>query len=382
MALDSRSGRISIRSLHLIFIAVFLPCLFVSACGHSPPAPMGSETPLDRINIRVDPRVELFSTIHRLAGTGQYDERELPAYIRDVEDYFGAFKDHRAIRMASELRRSHNLDGNSPMSLAVFLTHPPDLRGRVPLVPPPESLDRRWTGDVILGFLDAARDFAHDAAFMEFYNAHSDLYDQAVQNLRGTLRNSGIRPWFQAFFGYQPEEYVIILGLQNGSCNYAAKMIRGDGTREYYSILGAGRPDRLGAPRYTRRWVVPIIVHEFCHSYVNPLVHRNLQSLRESGEKIFPHLETKMRQWGYYYWFVMIQEYMVRACVLRYLESNKGSDAYEDMVTYDERAGFPGIRGLAECLIDYERKRDEYPDLERFIPRIAQYFADLAASWQ
>ena len=96
----------------------------------------------EEISISVDPRVELFSTIHRLAGTHQYDDNHLPGYIRDVEDHFGRFRDHRAVRLAVELRESHNLDGNSPMALAVYLTDPPGLEGRGPLLPPPERAGR------------------------------------------------------------------------------------------------------------------------------------------------------------------------------------------------------------------------------------------------
>ena len=379
----SRSVRALYRCLwRFSIIAVFVSSQNLPAEYPFPPEALGLERQSDRIDIRVDPSVELFSTIHRLAGTGQYDERELPGYVRDVEDHFGPFKDHPAVRMAVELRGSHDLDGNSPMSLAVFLTDPPDLKARVPLVPPPAGLDPRWTGDVIPEFLDAARDFARDTAFMRFFHAHSGLYERAVENLRGTLRDTEIRPWFQVFFGYQPERYVIILGLQNGTCNYGAKIFREDGTREYYSILGAGRPDRSGAPQYRRDRVLPLIVHEFCHSFVNPLVKRHLELLRGSGEKIFPHLEARMRRWGYNRWHVMIQEYLVRACVLRFLAAQEGSGAYEEMVRYDERAGFPGIRGLAECLKGYEGGREEYPDMESYLPRIARYFTALAAAWQ
>jgi hypothetical protein len=268
------------------------------------------------------------------------------------------------------------------MSLAVFLSDPPGLEGRVALLPPPPALGRRWHPEVIPAFLKAAREFARDTDFMAFFNKHSDLYERSVQNLQRSLQDTNIRPWFQEFFGYQPENYIIILGLQNGLSNYGAYVLLDDGTWEFYSILGARHPDHLGAPQYRRSWALPIIIHEFCHSYVNPLVNRNLTRLRGSGERIFPHLKAKIRRWGYNFWHVMIQEYLVRACVLRYLAANEGTGAYEGMARYDERAGFPGIRGLAECLKTYEGAREKYPDLESYIPVIVRYFGELAASWQ
>lgn len=363
----------------ILISTLFCLCLLFIVCYSRPDEPMKSNDPGPGIPIRVDPRVELFSTIHRLAGTGQYDSNELPEYIRDVEEYFGPYRDHRAVQLAIELRESHRLDGNSPMAIAVYLTDPPSLEGRALLIPPPDDLDRRWTRDVIPIFLEAARDFARKSDFLSFFNAHRPLYDHAVQNLRSTLKDTDLMSWFQEYFGYQPDDYVIIIGFQNGTCNYGSSVTLEDGRREFNSLLGANRPDRNGAPQYPRG-VIPIIVHEFCHSYVNPLVDRHTDILQEAGEAIFPHLKENLRRWGYNYWYVMTDEYLVRACVIRYLYSKEGEKSARKKITEDERAGFPGIRDLAELLGEYEERREEYPDMESFLPRIAAYFERYAAS--
>jgi hypothetical protein len=357
-------------------------CVIFPACGSQPPVAERSNGTDDEIIVRVDPRVELFSTIHRLAGTGQYDSNELQGYIRDVEEHFGSFRDHRAVALARELRRTHSLDGNSPMALAVYLTDPPELEGRATLNPPPDDLDRRWTADTIPGFLEAAREFVRDTDFQSFFDTHHDLYAYSVANLRSMLTDTNMLPWFQDFFGYQPDDFVIILGLQNGTCNYGASVTLEKGHREFNSLLGASRPDRNGAPRYQRRWHLPIIVHEFCHSYTNPLVDRHKESLREAGESLFPHLKAQLGRWGYNTWFVMMYEYLTRACVLRYLAANESERAAEDRIRVDEEAGFPGIRGLASLLGEYETQRDAYSDLDAFMPRIAAYFAGFAESFR
>jgi hypothetical protein len=330
----------------------------------------------------VDPRVELLSTIHRLAKTGQYDAFDLPDYTQDVETHFNPYKNHNAVRLAIKLRETHDLDGNSPMALAVYLTDPPGLKGRAPLIPPPDDLDSRWTEDAIPLFLEAAREFTIDTDFMMFFAAHQELYERAVENFSSTLKETRMLAWFEDFFGYKSDAYVIILGLQNGTCNYGASVTLPDGSREFNSLLGATRPDSHGAPQYPRAGYLPIIVHEFCHSYVNPLVDRHNEALRESGEILFPLHEDKMRRWGYNLWYVMFYEYLTRACVIRYLLVEEGRQAAEHKIQDDERAGFPVIRKLVEVLAEYAKQRSTFPTLDAFMPQVVAFFDEYAESFQ
>jgi hypothetical protein len=368
VAFTGRAQRLRAASACLGFVIGILAC----GSGHADDGhPIGADS---KIVIRVDPRVELFSTIHRLAGTNQYDTNELPGYIREVEGYFGPFRDHPAVRLAQDLRGTHHLDGNSPMALAVYLTNPPELKGRASLIPPPPDLDPRWTADAIPRFLAAVRRFAHDTDFRSFFDDHREFYELSVANLHATLKDTDVIPWFRDFFGYRPDDFVIILGLQNGICNYGASVTLHNGKKEFNSLLGGSRPDRKGAPRYPRRGYLPIIVHEFCHSYANPLVDRHKEALREAGEKLFPLLKKQLSRQGYNTWFVMMCEYLTRACVLRYLAANEDEDDVETRVREDERSGFPGIRALAALLEDYETRRATYPDLDSFLPRIVEHF--------
>ena len=41
---------------------------------------------------------------------------------------------------------------------------------------------------------------------------------------------------------------------------------------------------------------------------------------------------------------------------------------------YDERVGFPAIKGLVELFDVYESNRIKYPNIESFMPNIKEYF--------
>lgn len=328
--------------------------------------------------IRVEPTVELFSIIHRLAGTGQYDEVTLPEYVRDVWDHFGAFQDHPAVALAQEMSRSHSINGNAPMDLAVHVTPPPMLELRAPMELVLDDLDSRWSAEIIPPWLEAASAFARDTDFQSFFNAHESFYDQAVSSLRGTLAGTRMLPWFQEFYGSAPENYVQIIGLLNGTCDYGSRVTFPDGRMEAVSMVGAQDPDRDGIPQFSRSLFLPTIIHEFNHSYVNPMVDRNLEVLQPAGEALFPHLEETLARWGYNHWYVMVYEYLTRATTIRYLAAVEGPAAAELETNRDQEVGFWGVGELAGLLETYESDRSTHPDFESFLPRTVEFFQGMA----
>jgi len=72
------------------------------------------------IDMRVDPTIELFCTIHRLANTDQYTTNEFPLYISDIEEYFEKFRNHAAVRLAIQQRNQNRINGSAPITCSVF----------------------------------------------------------------------------------------------------------------------------------------------------------------------------------------------------------------------------------------------------------------------
>ena len=322
------------------------------------------------IDIRVDPTVELFCIIHRLAETHQYTENEFSKYINEIEDHFNSFRDHPTINLAIKLRNEYWINGSAPMALALYLDTPPQLKPRNTLIPPPDDLDARWTTDIIPEFIEAARVFAKDTQFMEFFNSHQELYEQSVQNLYQNLKNEDLLSWFQNYFGYSPEKYTVIIGMQNGYGNYGLKITQKDNTNEYISIIGASSPWWRKAPKFSDYWIIPTVVHEFCHSYINPIVDEYDEKLKKAGKIMYSKIQPK----GYISYKFMLYEYLVRACTIRYFYSKKDFKTINRQIKDDKKRGFPAIEGLVNLLEKYEANRNKYTTMSDFIPEIEDYF--------
>ena len=359
-------------SLGLIILALTL-----LACSGDP-----VESPDNNwLEIRVDPAWELLCTIHRLAETGVDEPRDLPQYINAIEDEFEPFKDHRAVRTAKRLWETHRINLSALSTLAVYFDSPPGLTARNSMDPLPSELDSRWTADVIPEFIAAAREFAVDAGYMDFFNSQQPFFDLSVQNLAEALDKENMLAWFQDYYGYIPDNYTVIVGMQTGVGNYGASITRGDGSKGFFSIIGGHSPSwRSGVPTFSKKRVIPIVVHEFCHPYINPLIARHGNLLEKPGKMLFSASEEKLARTGTHAWNHMMNEYVVRACVIRYFYSRNQWIAAWRQLRRDRKAGYAAIGDLVDFFEEYEENRDKYPDMDSFMPRLASFLNKYTAS--
>jgi hypothetical protein len=299
----------------------------------------------------------------------------LPDYGQDFEQHFGQFGDHPAVTMAQRLRAEHGVSFDAPMSLAVHLAEGRSLQLRAPLDPWPVGLDPRWQPKDVTEFLDKLHSFANESRFWDFFGAHEPLHRDAVLELESVLADAVDFDWFEGFFGPGGlEEFRLVLSTLNGPCNYGPRFSGGP-RREIYCICGIPGQHGDGSPALSAH-IVPTIIHEFCHSYANPVADRHADELEEPAKKLFARVETRMRRNAYGAWETMMRESLVRASVIRYLATYEGEAAAQRQIEEDIATGFLWMGPLSELFEEYEASRDEYPTLESFAPRIVAFFKD------
>ncbi|MBM3879723.1 MAG: DUF4932 domain-containing protein [Verrucomicrobia bacterium] len=332
--------------------------------------------------IHVDPRVELLSLIFRLAGNPEYNQARVASYAADAERQFGRFRGHPVVALAAKLRNTQGVSYDACMGMAVHLTDPDDMRFRTPLVPWPESLDRRWTVKSASDFLAAARRFVKDTGFDDFTAKHRALYQTTESRLKALLDQHAHLEWFIDFFGEKPNAaFTVIPGMLNGGCNYGAHFRAAGGPEELFCMLGVWRTDSDGLPEFTPG-MVGTVVHEFGHAYANPLIDRHWDDLRAPAQILYNPVAQKMRSQAYGQPATMLRESLVRACGVRYVRRHEGDEAASEAIRREKRRGFLWIQELSDLLGDYEAHRDQYPTLEAFAPRLVAFFQDCATQAQ
>jgi hypothetical protein len=330
------------------------------------------------LRVVVDPRMELMSLIFRLAGNREYNMARVKSYADDAEQQFGKLRSHPVVTLAQELRNTHGVSYDAVMSMAVQLTDAERLQLKLPFQPWPEGLDQRWTAPDVSNFLAAARQFVKDSSFQEFIEQHRSLYQTTVARMQTLMEKEAHLEWFDAYFGPRSQAgFTVALGLLNGGGCYGPHFRAANGREELYCVLGVWQTDKQGLPEFTRD-ALGTVVHEFCHSYANPLIARHQAEVGASGDALFEHVAERMRSQAYGSGYTLLCESLVRVCVIRYLRQYEGEEAARRAIQTEKRNGFLWMQEMSDLLGDYEAHREQYPTLEDFSPRLVAFFAEAA----
>jgi len=359
--------------------AILLFAFCISSVGASDPNKAASPQDRAKLKVTIDPRVELMGVIFHLAGNPEYNRCKSKPYMKNLNEHFAGHREHQAVKMATKLRKTRGVSYDAVMCMAVHIEDVNSCREIVPFESRPETLDGRWRIDDAREFLGCCRDFVKETDFNAFLVKNKSQYDIATTRLQQLIDTQANLAWFDEFFGPRDDvDFNLVISILNGPGNYGCRVTLG-GRTKIYSVLGAWRVDWLGFGNPTfSPGVLSTVVHEFSHSYCNPLVEKYMKDFESFGEKYFPRVEKQMKGQAYGSWQTMMRESLVRACGVRYAMANGGKEQAEQAANYNIGRGFHWTRELSELLGRYEKQRDKYQALDAFMPEIVEFFQNYA----
>jgi hypothetical protein len=328
--------------------------------------------------VGVDPRVELMSVIFRLAGASEYSQGKIPAYNDAIDRHFAPFREHEAVRIARDLHDREGVGFDAVMSMAIHVKDVESLAETVPF-DRATSLDARWRGIKARRFLVAARKFVADSDFAGFVKSEQPFYDSVDKRLRAWVAANADLTWFDRFFGSRTHApFHLAPGLANGGASYGVHAALADGVEEIYAIPGVWKVDAEGLPVFEASWT-GTVVHEFSHSYANPLIDEFAPQLDKSGDRLFEAVSAAMRRQAYGNGRTVLKESLVRAVTARYILEHQGPEAAAREVNEQRKRSFLWTGDLLALLGQYAQDRQRYPTLESFMPQVVAFFADTAS---
>jgi hypothetical protein len=349
----------------------------IVCAGASEPNNAAARQDRTKLKVTIDPRVELMGVIFHLAGNLEYNKCKSKPYMGNLNRHFARHRNHPAVKTAKKLRKTRGVSFDAVMGMAVHIEDINSCGEIVPFEPRPETLDGRWRINEAREFLDNCRDFVKETDFKAFLAKNQSQYNTATARLQQLIDKKANLAWFDEFFGPRDDvDFNLVISILNGPGNYGCR-VRLNGRTKIYSILGAWRVGWLGwgSPTF-RPGVVATVVHEFGHSYCNPLVEKYMKDFEYFGMKYFPRVEKKMKSQAYGSWRTMMRESLVRACEVRYAMAHEGRERAEQRANYHIGRGFHWTKELSELLGQYEKQRDKYRTLDDFMPEIVEFFGN------
>ena len=317
----------------------------------------------------VDKRVELLSIVFRLAEKQEYAYQNFKLYVDRIDQYFEKYKNHELIQFTKSIINERKIAFDGPVWLA---THLDDNLNLLTYVKEVWQQDPRWTKENVETFVPLLQKFHKDTRFDEFFRDNADLYAEVLQRSASIFEQVDWN-WFCSFFGKVPSEtFLIKIGLDIwGSC-YGTNVDYSNGSRKVYAIMGLWAIDNAGLPAFSKIWDFPILIHEFCHPFVDNLTVKNKVLFWESGERISSSVINE----AYSSWEVVLDESLVNASMIKFLKDHDADQSEIEMWInmIKESFGFFWIEELVNELESYDKQRDKYPTLESYMPKLSEAY--------
>jgi hypothetical protein len=343
-----------------------------------PGSPQAAAPP-SRLEVRVDPRVELLSTVMRLAGNPEYTRAADSDHVRALDEHFKPFAEHEVVLLVRQLRRFAGISYDAPQSLAAHLSPEPALDLLVPLEPWPAGLDSRWMTANLPVFLEKLRAFARESRSSEFFASRRSFFEKLEATYREAAEKEDAIAWFDGLFGARPgARFTLVPAPLAGPNNYGVRAVLADGSESLYQILGITAYEPSGAPRPGSGFV-PLFVHEIAHSYCNPLIDAHYGALLAAGEKLFGQTEEAMKKQAYGKGRTVLCESFVRACVVLHALERGGEGAAVKALADEESRSFLWTADLVETLRKFRAAPPASGRLADFMPEVVAAFERAAA---
>lgn len=329
------------------------------------------------IPVYFDECVDLVSVIWRLSGSQEYNKCRIPQYAEKVDEYFSPFKDHPVVQLARQYQLESGIGYDAVASYGLHLYV--DDAGHVVLddgfLKGSDPSFDRWSEQEKEEFLKPLNDFYQKTDFHKWYEQQQEVYEKVKENFKSVVENVDF-DWFDHFFSTQSgSRFDIVLSLLVGPNNYGCSAQLQDSSYVLSPVIGSCELSENDDFFYGQ-YVLPIIIHEFCHPYCNPLNLQYWSLMSHSAEKVFVFKAEQLKKSAYLSALTMMNETFVRASVIRYLIAHYPQVSVLDLIQDEEGQGFILVQTLCDALKQYEQQRGSYPTMSEFMPVLAKTVND------
>ncbi|HOT74529.1 MAG TPA: DUF4932 domain-containing protein, partial [Candidatus Wallbacteria bacterium] len=330
-----------------------------------------------RLNISIDPRIELLSVVRLLSG---YSEKGHAAYDtvykKAALDHFKKFKKHPAVELYKKMTNS-GFSYDAPPSTMLHLSWP-DLKVKTPFT---DYLITRARGIENLNKMaELFADFAKKSNFEAFYKSNADFYGSLIDGAIKAIGKNDFAAQLESYFGPGPNSYNIILApILRRQGGYGPSVKSPDGKLDVYNIMGPVGADEKNYDFGGTENYRSLVWHEFGHSFVNPLTEMNSAEIN-LYKKLFDPIAKQMAEQAYPEWQTSVNEHIIRAVCARLSAINLGESEYSGDINYNKSRGFAYIEDLCSVLTLYEQQRSKYAEFKSFYPQVTALFKKLAES--
>ena len=322
-----------------------------------------------QIQVGFDECVDLMATVWHLAGAREYNMCAVAPYAESLDAWCAPLKGHKAVALAQQYYRD-GIGYDAVVAFGKTLRLKDD--GVETDADMLQMLDDRWSPDMWEEFLPALDDFYRRSDFHKWYLSTDSIRQATVEAFDAVAEQIDI-PWFGKFFNDDGATFSITLSLLDGGCNYGLSAKTKDGRHVLTPVIGCARYED-GHIGFNTPAVLPIVIHEFCHAYCNPLIDSHYSAMEQKAAEVFQHYGGMLRRQAYTNPVIMMYETLVRSSVITYLRQHRHLQSVEvkALVAEEEQLGFALTATLVEGMENLQTSASGAQGLKALMPDLVK----------
>lgn len=325
------------------------------------------------LKVYVDERMELLTTVQYLAGYEMITKAGL-IYKHDVEAYFGKYRSHPAISLAKTIIGEGYLAGSAAPWYFYQFSFPGFEPAGTITSEDNQVEDYESHADTLALFRKQLKDFYYTSGFHRFYTTHRKFYDSLAMPVSAYLAGINLTDTMEKHFGQSRRSYNVVLSPLLISCGFGVQVHTGKGD-DIYSIVGPVSDSKV-IPLFPDDYVFrKMVVHEFCHSFCNPVIHKFFAQMSADSCLVDPILTEQNNQGYGGDWETCLFEHLTRANEIILVEKLMGKEKAEERYNlYYGKYKWVYLAGLIPLIKEeYLLHRDRYKTQYDLAPRIVEY---------
>ena len=327
-----------------------------------------------KLNITVDPRMELLSAVQMIADYPTINRKAL--YSTELMQFFDKYNTHEASLLTSQLANQYDFTYDAPVDLMLRLSQVPELKVIHPFS---DRMIERANGKSNLEkYRNALHRFAVENNFAEFWNNKKPYYQKMVEYTANDLTDFDPVGKLENYYNESKNSYTVTLS-PSFSGGYGLRVPTSNNSLDIYGCLNVSEM-KYGVPYFSKFGLSHFVWHEFSHSFINPLSDKYKARI-EATSKLFAPLETEMKSIAYNKWGNCVNEHVIRAIYIRLTSAYENEDAAKVQLENEKSLHFAYIEPLVEKLKQFENERQaKNITFSEYYPTLLSVFDSLSHS--
>lgn len=290
------------------------------------------------LNITIDERIE---TIYSIAFLDNYFlvSNHDNLYKSKLRKKLDALKNHKAVVLFDTLSKKHGFNFYKVTHWALQFGKFPELN-KVREVAEPYPFVETDSEYLLKNFKKEFISFNQDSLFQEYLTEIKPLNEKIIDQVKESKTIQELPTYLERYYGTELGSYNLILSPLVHSGGFNAEFIE-NGKKEVYAIIGPnGEIDFI--PYFDQDYLeTDMILHEFGHSFVNPLMDKYDKEIESLKNQYFTKkLEQSGKNQGYKEWKYIFNELLLRATTIRITEKNFGTEKAKELLDYENQLDF------------------------------------------